>query len=242
MNENAPEIFTDKEMTITEHLEELRWRMLKSLVAVFFGTIAVWGWSAEMLSFLARPVGSLVFVAPTEAFFTRVKVAVFGGAMLALPVVLYQIWAFTACAMSASLRKAAAVIVPFSYAFFLAGASLSIFFVTPKAIRFLVAYGSSEVAPMLTVGHYVEFVTSLALAFGIVFQLPIVLLFLQRAGLIRRSALSAKRRYIYFLSFVAAAILTPPDVISQLALGFPIVFLFEASLFAMRWTPDEPAR
>ena len=240
MSESPVEKFSDKEMTITEHLEELRWRMLKSIVAVMFGTIAVWGWSAEMLSFLARPVGNLVFVAPTEAFFTRVKVAVFGGAMLALPIVLYQVWAFTACAMSDSLRRAAALIVPFSYVFFLAGAALSIFMVTPSAIHFLIAYGSSEVAPMLTVGNYVEFVTSLALAFGTVFQLPILLIFLQRAGLVKRTVLASKRRYIYFVSFIAAALLTPPDVISQLALGFPIVLLFEASLFVMRWTSDEP--
>ncbi len=228
----------DVEMTITDHLEELRSRLLKSLIAVAFGMIAVWGWSSEMLSFLAKPVGALIFVAPTEAFFTRLKVSLFGGLMLALPIVLHQIWAFTSCAMSPALRRSAAFIVPFSYIFFLGGSSLSIFVVTPAAIQFLIGYGSTQVAPMLTVGHYIEFVTSLALAFGLVFQLPVALLFFHRAGFIQRSSLVKKRRYIYFASFVVAALLTPPDVISQVCLGLPIIVLFEASLFAMRWTGD----
>ena len=228
----------DVEMSITDHLEELRGRLLKTIIAVAFGTIAVWGWSAEMLAFLAKPVGALVFVAPTEAFFTRMKVAFFGGVMLALPIVLHQIWAFTSCAMSPEFRRSAAFIVPFSYLFFLGGAALSIFVVTPSAIVFLIGYGSTAVAPMLTVGHYIEFVTSLALAFGLVFQLPIALMFFHRAGLITRDSLIAKRRYIYFASFVTAAFLTPPDIISQISLGFPIILLFEASLFAMRWTGD----
>jgi sec-independent protein translocase protein TatC len=229
-------------MTITEHLEELRWRLIKSLVAVMFGTVAVWGWSADMLGWLARPVGSLVFVAPTEAFFTRLKVALFGGAMIALPIVLHQVWAFTACAMSKDFRRALAFVVPISYVFFVAGVVLSVFVVTPTAIKFLVGYGSTAVAPMLTVGHYVDFVTGLALAFGLVFQLPLVLIFFNRAGLVRRESLARKRRYIYFLGFVFAALLTPgPDVFSQLALAIPIVLLFELSLIAMRWTDDEPA-
>ncbi|PCI37357.1 MAG: twin-arginine translocase subunit TatC [Elusimicrobia bacterium] len=234
-------VTSDVEMTITDHLEELRWRMLKSLAAILFGMIAVWGWSSEMLSFLAKPVGNLVFVAPTEAFFTRMKVSLFGGALLALPIVLHQVWAFTACAMSPQFRRYATFIVPFSYVFFLAGTALSIFVVTPSAITFLIGYGSTQVAPMLTVGHYVEFVTTLALAFGLVFQLPIALLFFHRAGLIGRASLVEKRRTIYFASFVLAAFLTPPDVISQVALGLPIIILFEASLFAMRWTGDGDA-
>ena len=236
---DGDEGLVDPEMTITEHLEELRWRILKSLAAVFIGTAAVWSRSGEALSWLAKPVGSLVFVAPTEAFFTRLKVAMFAGAMLALPFVLYQAWAFTACALPRGARKAVALIVPASYVFFVSGVCLAVFVVVPTAVGFLISYGSTAVTPMLSVASYIEFVVGLSIAFGIVFQLPLVLIFLHRAGLVGRASLAAKRRYIYFAAFVVAAVMTPgPDVFSQFALAIPIILLFEASLLAMRWTGE----
>lgn len=225
----------DPEVPLVEHLEELRQRLIWSLASVALGTAAVWSRAGEVLSLLARPVGGLIFTAPTEAFFTRLKVAMFGGLLLALPVVLYQAWAFVARALGRGLRRAVSRILPVSYVLFLAGAALSIRVVVPAAMRFLISYGGDGVAPMLAVGAYMDFVVSLSLAFGVVFQVPLALVLLNRAGVIERATLAAGRRYAWLGAFVAAAMLTPgPDVISQVALGVPLLLLFELSLLFMR--------
>ena len=231
----TPVALQDREMSITEHLEALRNCLIVSLTAIFLGTAIVWSWSENFLTWMARPVGELIFLAPTEAFFTRLKVAMFGGFLLALPVVLHQAWSFVACAIGPETRKAVSLVLPVSYLLFVAGVALAVSFVVPNAIHFLVAYGSESIRPQLAVGAYLEFVMMLALAFGLVFQIPLALLFLHRAGLVTYPYLAEKRRYIYFGGAVAAAALTPgPDVISQIALGIPIILLFEISLLIMR--------
>lgn len=229
----------DREMTLVEHLEELRTRLIYALLAVAAGTVVAWSWTGEALSWLAGPVGGLVFLAPTEAFFTRLKLALFAGFLLALPVVIYQAWAFTARALGERVRRNIAFLIPASYALFVAGVLLAVFVVVPAATKFLLAYGTENVTPLLSAAEYVAFVGSLAVAFGAVFQLPLVLILLERLGLVHRSALARQRRVIYFLGFVAAAMMTPgPDIISQLALAVPIAVLFELSLLAMRRTPS----
>lgn len=225
----------DREMTLVEHLEELRTRLIYALVSVAAGTGVAWSWTGEALTWLARPVGKLVFLSPTEAFFTRFKLALFAGFMLALPVVVYQAWAFTARALGERVRRSISFLIPTSYLLFVAGVLLAVYVVVPTAVKFLLAYGTENVTPLLSAAEYVGFVGSLAVAFGAVFQLPLVLLLLERLGVVHREALSRQRRVVYFLGFVAAAMMTPgPDVISQLALAVPIAVLFELSLLAMR--------
>lgn len=221
-------------MPLGEHLEELRRRLLVALAAFVAATGAVWAWSGELLALLARPVGGLVFIQPAEAFFTRLKVAAFGGLLLALPVVLDQAWRFAACALEPATRRAVALLFPLSYLLFLAGCALSLAFVVPAAMRFLIACGSSSVTPLLAVGPYVDFAAGLSLAFGLVFQLPLVLVGLERAGIVDKEDLRAQRRPAYLGCVAAAALLTPgPDVVSQLALALPMALLFEVALFFM---------
>ncbi|TBR24005.1 twin-arginine translocase subunit TatC [bacterium] len=227
----------DREMTLVEHLEELRTRLITALASVAVGTVVAWSWTGEALTWLARPVGGLVFLAPTEAFFVRFKLALFAGFMLALPVVVYQVWAFTARALGERVRRNISFLIPASYLLFIAGVLLAVLVVVPTAVKFLVAYGTENVKPLLSAGEYVAFVGSLAVAFGAVFQLPLVLILLERLGVVNRAALSRQRRVVYFAGFVAAAMMTPgPDVISQLALALPIALLFELSLLVMRFS------
>jgi len=230
-------LLVDREMTLEEHLTELRRRLIVGLAVFSLCTAALWGSSGRILSWLAEPAGGLVFLAPAEAFFTRLKVAMFGGLLLALPVILYELWAFTACAMGAGLRRAVLVLLPASYLLFMGGAALALFVVVPAALRFLTACGTGNVRPMLAVGAYVDFAAGLAVAFGAMFQLPLALTALNQAGLASRESLAGKRPYVYVAAFLFSGLLTPgPDVFSQLALALPTLALFELSLFGMRRT------
>lgn len=225
----------DPPQTLVEHLTELRMRLIYSLLAVGTATAAVYPWSGALLSRLARPAGTLFFNAPADAFLTRLRVAAFAGLVLALPVVLAQAWLFIARAMEPRWRSAVGRLLPLSYLLFLGGAALAFFVVAPAAVRFLIAFGSDDIRPLLSLGSYVSFVTDLMLSFGAVFQLPLVLVGLNRAGLVSRRFLAERRRLAWFLAVVGAALLTPgPDVVSQAALALPAVVLFEVTLLALQ--------
>lgn len=224
----------DPPMPLVGHLAELRRRLIVSLLILGLGAAAVFRFSGALLSWLARPAGGLVFVAPAEAFYTRLQVALFGGLLLTLPLLLHQAWLFVARAMDRRWRRVTMILAPLSYLLFLAGTALSVFLVVPAALRFLLSYGSEGVRPLLSLSAYLEFVTGLSLAFGLVFQLPPALYALNRAGVLEGGRLRGLRGPIYVACFAAAALLTPgPDVVTQLLLGLPAVFLFELSLLAM---------
>jgi sec-independent protein translocase protein TatC len=224
----------DPEIPVVEHLVELRLRLIYSLLTLAAGTALCYPFSAPLLSWLARPAGGLVFTAPTEAFMVRLKVAGAAGLLVSLPFVLNQAWLFVAPAMERRWKGVIRKVIPLSYVLFIGGAALAILVVVPAAMRFLLSYGTAEIKPLLTLSNYLEFVTQLAVSFGLVFQLPLVLFAANRAGLVAKDSLGAKRRYIYLGSFVAAAFLTPgPDIFSQLALALPAVVLFELTLLAL---------
>lgn len=224
----------DPRQPLVEHLTELRRRLIVSLLLLAAGTAAAWNWSEQLLSWLVAPAAPLYFTAPTDAFYTRLKVAVFGGFLLTLPLLLHQAWLFIARALPARSRKTCLRLLPASYLLFMGGAALAVTVVVPAAMNFLLAFGSDEIRPWLALSSYLEFVTSLALAFGCAFQLPVVMVGLNRLGAVSRAGLSDKRRYVYLGAVTAAAVMTPgPDVISQLALFLPTIALFELTLFAL---------
>lgn len=225
----------DPELPVVEHLIELRRRLIYSLCALAAASAASYRWSGEILSWLARPAGGLVFSAPAEAFYMRLKIAGAAGLVLTLPFVLHQAWLFVAPALERRMRPLALRLIPLSYVLFLLGASMALFVVVPAALKFLLSYGSEDVRPLLTLGAYLGFVVQLTVAFGVVFQLPLVLAFLNKAGIVSRAWLSAKRPYLYLGAFLGAALLTPgPDVFSQLALALPAVALLELTLLFLR--------
>lgn len=224
----------DPPMPFVDHLIELRRRLIASVAILAAGTVLMFRFSGPLLSWLARPAGQLVFIAPTEAFYTRLKVALYGGFILAFPLLVHQAWLFGARALDRRLRRMLLAMVPFSYLLFLLGVAICLYGVVPAAMKFLLSYGSEQVRPMMSLSAYLEFVTGLSLAFGAVFQMPLVLYALNRMGIVGRRRLAEFRRHVYLLCFVAAAFLTPgPDVFSQVCLALPAVLLFEASLLAM---------
>ncbi len=227
-------LLDDPAQPLVEHIIELRRRLINSLLYLAAGSAVAYHYSAPLLSWLAKPAGQLVFSAPTEAFYTRLKAGVFGGLLLTLPFILHQVWLFVGRALAPRFRRLVLLMVPISYSLFLLGVALAVFVVVPAAMRFLLSYGTEDIKPLITLAAYLEFVTGLALAFGAMFQTPLVLFTLNRMGVVSRQALREKWRHIWLLSFILSSFLTPgPDMISQLCLAVPTILLFEITLLTL---------
>ncbi len=232
----------DRPMTIVEHLEELRRRIFFALAALAVGTVVSWFFADEMLAFLIKPVTGatgrgVVFVGVTEAFFVRFKLALAAGVFLSLPVLLYQIWAFVAVGLTPSERRSALWLLPPALLLFVGGALFSLVAIVPVGVRYLLGYKVPGVLePMISIGAYVSFLTAFVLAFGAVFELPIVIVFLTKIGLVTPASLAAGRRYAIAAIVVAAAVLTPGgDVFSQLMMAVPTYLLYEISIWIARF-------
>jgi len=233
----------DRPMTIIEHLEELRTRLLIAIAAFALGTILSFLFVERILGILIRPVGRVVFLAPTEAFFVRVKVAALAGALLSLPVVLYQVWRFVAVGLTRTERRYALSLLPFSLLLFVGGAAFAFFTILPVGVRFLLSYQTEALVPMISIGAYTSFATAFILAFGLVFQLPIVVLLLARLGIVTPTTLAAGRRYALLGIVVLSAVLTPGgDIVSQGLMALPTYLLYEASIWVARIVAPKPAQ
>ncbi|MHB2025822.1 MAG: twin-arginine translocase subunit TatC [Elusimicrobiota bacterium] len=226
-------IIADKAMPFSAHLDELRRRLIKSLVILGAGALVVFHFSGPILDFLAKPAGRLVFISPLEAFHARVEIALAGSLILTMPLLLRQAWLFTAPALSVEWRKIVLRLIPLSYFLFLTGTALGLFVVLPTTVKFLLAFGTGKVRPLMTLGAYLGFAVKMVMAFGTIFQMPLVFYGLNRAGIIKRDGLSSHRKAVYFLCFVAGAFLSP-DVFAQLCVAVPSILLFEITLLAMR--------
>jgi sec-independent protein translocase protein TatC len=238
-------------MPLLDHLVELRRRLVYSVltIVVLFGIC--YYFSEHIYAFLVKPLADItaemggerrmIYTALQEAFFTYVKVAFFAAAFLGFPVIASQIWLFVAPGLYKSEKKA---FLPFLVAtpilFFLGGAFVY-YFVFPVAWKFFLSFetGGGETSPLpiqleAKVGEYLSLVMQLIFAFGLCFQLPVACTLLGRAGIISSEGMKSKRRYAIVLAFIAAAVLTPPDVISQIGLAVPTIILYEISIFAVR--------
>jgi sec-independent protein translocase protein TatC len=220
---------------LTDHLVELRQRLIYCLAYWAAGMALCYSLSGKLLSWLARGAGGVVFTLPTEAFIVRLKAAAFTGLLAVLPLILHQVWLFVARAFSPTLRRLAFGLAAASYVLFLSGAAIALFVVVPSAMKFLLAFGSEDIRPLMTLSGYLGFVTGLALAFGAVFQMPIVLVVLNRLGIVSRRTLRERWRFVYLGAFIVAGVLTPaPDAFSQIALAVPTIAIFELTLLTLR--------
>jgi sec-independent protein translocase protein TatC len=180
--------------------------------------------------------GPLVFLSPTEAFMTKMKLAVIVGLFAASPFVLWQAWRFVGVALRPGERSLVRAVIPVSYLLFAAGAALAWFVVIPKGMEFLMSFSSESLRPMLSVSECLEFALWLALGMGVLFQLPIVIVALVSWGVVDYGTLARHRRHAFLAILVVSAIVTPgPDVFSQMMLGLPTYALFEASLLVSRF-------
>ena len=231
----------DRPMTIIEHLEELRRRLLIAIAALLVATAISWFFADQLLTFFIRPVTAasgrgVIFIGVTEAFFVRLKLALLAGVFLSLPAVLYQICAFVGVGLTPPERRYALWLLPPALVLFVGGAIFALVAIIPIGVRFLLSYQVPGVLePMISVGAYVSFLTAFMLAFGAVFELPIVLIFLAKLGLVTSAQLAAGRRYAIVAIVALAAVLTPGgDVFSQLLMAVPTYLLYEASIWIAR--------
>ncbi len=227
------------EMPFLDHLEELRWRLLKSLLAIALGSAA--GWFVvqrfDIIGILKRPIapllpdGRLVFTSPAEPLMITLKFAFFVGLLLASPVVIYQIWAFLAPALYEREKRLIVPALSVGVVLFLIGAAACYLWVLPAALEVLFGFQRNDLAPFITVDRYFSFAAQLIIAFGVVTELPLVVAILAALGLVTPQFLTRHRRYAIVISAVVAAFLTPPDALSMLMMLVPLLLLYEISIF-----------
>ncbi len=230
-NQGKNEQEKEKKMGLLEHLEELRKRIIYSFVAVIICAIIGYAVSNYVLEFLTEPIRKLIFLAPTEAFVTKLKVSLVCGLFIALPVIFYHFWRFVKPALYAHERKYIIWAVLFSSLFFFSGVVFAYFVVLPVGLRFLLSFETAKLQATLSISNYITFITKILFAFGIIFQLPVVSFFLTKMKILKPRFLRKSRRIAVVFIFIAAAMLTPPDVFTQLLMAGPLILLFEISIW-----------
>ena len=237
---------SDQELHWTEHLEELRRRLIISVavLAVFF--IAGLFISRPLIRVLTWPLEglatSLYFTSPEEGFMVTMKVALFFSFFATFPIILWQLWQFVRPGLEEKERVGLFILFLVSFGLFLFGSLFCYFLVLPTALKFLLAFGSAEFKPLLSVGKYSSFVGFMILSFGISFNLPMVIIGLAQVGIVTAAWLRHQRKVVVLGIFILAAILTPsPDVISQLMMAAPLFVLFEITVIVTSWMEKQKA-
>lgn len=230
---------TDVKMPLTAHLEELRWRLIKSLLAIAVAMVGTYNFADQIFAFLARPLLALdagpvelIGTGVAEAFFTKLKVSFLAAIFAASPVIFYQAWMFVAPGLYEQEKSHVRPFVFFATAFFLLGAGFCYEVVFPVGYRFFLGeYADIGVSPSLRISEYLSFSARMLLAFGVTFELPVATFFMARVGLITHRTMLAYARYAVLGIFILAAVLTPgPDVASQLLMVGPLLLLYAVSI------------
>jgi sec-independent protein translocase protein TatC len=249
-NVTTEEEIQDKEMSLLEHLAELRRRLLWSAAAFLIAFVISYHFAARIYDFLAAPLAhaleargekpELIYTALYEAFFTYIKVSVFAAAFLSFPVIAAQLWLFIAPGLYKREKQAMLPFLVVTPVLFFAGGALAYYVIFPAAWKFFLSFQSSggtgtvQIDLMAKVSDYLNLVMKLIFAFGLAFELPVLLTLLGKVGIISAAGLRKYRRYAYVGCFVLAAVLTPPDVLTQCGLALPLIFLYEISVFSVK--------
>lgn len=226
------------EMGFLEHLDELRRSLIRALVAAFVGMLACYAFAERLFDWLMLPLfnalpekSTMIYTAPHEAFFTYIKVAFVAGIFLTSPYIFYQIWLFIRPGLYAHERKYIMPISFFSALLFVVGSLFGYFIVFPFAYKFFMSFTDIFISPMITMKEGFSFALRLLIAFGIVFELPLVIFFLARLGLVTPSGLRKKRKYAILCGFLLSALLTPPDIFTQTFMAGPLILLYELGIW-----------
>lgn len=230
---------------LLEHLIELRRRLLWCVVTLVISFVGCFYFAEQIFAFLVQPLlragqGRLIYTSIFEAFFAQVKVAFWAGMMLSFPIIASQIWGFVAPGLYRNEKRAFLPFLLMTPVLFLSGAALAYYVAMPVALHFLLSYqgniGGVQQTALPGVGNYLDFVMKFIFGFGVAFLLPVLLMLLERAGIVTRLQLQRGRRFAIVGAFALAAVLTPPDVFSQLSLAIPLCLLYELALIAIWFT------
>ena len=222
--------------TLTDHLEELRYRLIRSTWAVLIATVVCWAFSEQIFNIVRAPIapfldaGGLIFTNPMDKFLAHVKVSLLSGVIIACPIWLYQAWMFVAPGLYSHERKYSMVFIGAGTTLFLCGVFFVYFLVLPMAFHFLLTFGGTTDKPMITIKEYMSFFITMTLVFGAAFELPLVITILGALGIVDQKFLREKRRYAIVILAVLSAIITPPDILSMLMLLVPMYLLYELSI------------
>jgi sec-independent protein translocase protein TatC len=228
----AADEFADGSMSLIEHLEELRSTLIQSFAAAAVATAVCWFFSARLLDLLVQPIAAhgVYFTAPNEAFLTRIKISIVVGFFLVLPFIFFKFYGFVIPGLYTRERRLVTPLLIASTGLFYLGVAFAFLVVTPQVIRFMLGFGTTTMEPLIGIGPYFAFVSRLCLAFGLVFELPLVVLFLSVMGVVDPRRLLGTWRYAVVLIALFAAMLTPPDVASQLLMAVPVLILYVGSV------------
>nr|WP_319395913.1 twin-arginine translocase subunit TatC [uncultured Desulfobacter sp.] len=243
----------EEKSPFTEHLGELRDRLIHAFIAVASGFAVAYFFKEKLFEWLTAPLvtamakggnAKLIFTGLPEAFFTYLKVALLGGIALSTPVLFYEFWMFVSPGLYRDEKKYLLPIIFLSLIFFIAGSSFGYFIVFPYGFQFFLGFTTETIQAMPSMKEYLSFASKMLLAFGFVFELPLVLTFLSRMGLVTPAFLKKNRKYALLLFFVGAAVITPPDVVTQIMMAMPLILLYEvgilgASLFSRKAAVQE---
>ncbi len=223
-----------------DHLEELRKRLIVCLIAIAIGFLISYGFKEKIFQALMLPLiralppdqgKHLIYTAPHEAFLTYLKVSLLSGVGIAVPVIIFEFWRFVAPGLYEHEKKYLFPIVILSVLFFLGGALFGYFIVFPFGFKFFTSFASQYITPMISTKEFLSFAVRLLLVFGLIFEMPLVVFFLARLGLLSDKFLRRQRKYAVVLIFTVAAILTPPDVFTQILMAGPLLILYEVSVW-----------
>lgn len=231
----------EDKQTIIEHLEELRKSLVISVVAILIAAVVCFYYNEQILRFVTKPLSDLgeglIVIGVTEAFFVKLKLAIYAGFGVAFPVVVWALWRFIKPALYPGERKYIYVLLPVSVLLFIGGVVFAYFGILPLVLNFFLYITGETLEALFTVEKYVAFVTAFTIPFGLVFELPVVVFFLTKLGIINYEMLSRNRKYALLIIVILAAALTPgPDPISQLMMAVPVYILYEISVWISKWT------
>jgi len=227
------------DMPFLAHIEELRWRLIKAVLAVVAGTAVGLYFSDYIFHFFVRPLGDikLHFTEITGSFYAYLKIGIYFGIVVAVPVIFYQLWQFVAPGLYRREKSKVIPLVLIATILFLGGAAFCYLLVLPFAIQYLVGFGQDIMTPIITIESYISFAGIMIIAFGFSFELPVLGYMAGKMGIISGRGLSKGRPYAVVIILIAAAILTPtPDVVSQLLLAGPLLVLYEITIVLVRLT------
>ncbi len=239
-SDNTNEAVSDHKMSLTEHLAELRKCLMVSVIAIIVGFIISFYFSEDLLKVLTDLISSeqkhsFVFLSPAEALWTNFKIALLAGIFIALPVILYQLWRFISPGFHKNERKYALPFLMIGMVSFVTGILFCYFVVLRYSLDFLFSYKTSNLTPMISIGSYLDFVMKFMLAFGLIFELPIVIIFLTKIGILTTEFLTKNRKYAILINFIVAAVLTPtPDLFNQLLMACPLIALYELGIIGAK--------